>query len=190
MGSRYKTLLKDTLIFGLGNMGTKLILFVMVRLYTSYMSDAEYGIADLVFTIAQLMAPFLSVVIFDAIIRFGLSEKERKEDIILVGVIVWVGAAVLGLALTPLVGLYKAMAEWKWYLYVYVISNIADSIGYCYLKAKGSNGADGKSERIFSCLSLNGDTRLSVGVHPIRDRDRYLPDHNRRYHQRPEKSAF
>ena len=147
MGSRYKTLLKDTLIFGLGNLGTKLILFLMVPLYTNYMSDAEYGIADLVFTIAQLMAPFLSVVIFDAIIRFGLSEKERKEDIILVGVIVWVGAAVLGLALTPLVGLYKAMAEWKWYLYVYVISNIADSIGYCYLKAKGKN-------KIYALLSV------------------------------------
>ena len=116
MASRYKTLLKDTLIFGLGNLGTKLILFLMVPLYTNYMSDAEYGIADLVFTIAQLMAPFLSVVIFDAIIRFGLSERERKEDIILVGVTVWGIAAVLGLALTPAVGLYKAMAEWKWYL--------------------------------------------------------------------------
>ena len=139
MASRYKTLLNDTLIFGLGNLGTKLILFLMVPLYTNYMSDAEYGIADLVFTIAQLMAPFLSVVIFDAVIRFGLSERERKQDIILVGVTVWGLAAVLGLILTPAVGLYKAMAEWKWYLYAYVIFNIADSIGYCYLKAKGKN---------------------------------------------------
>ena len=139
MASRYKTLLKDTLIFGLGNLGTKLILFLMVPLYTNYMTDAEYGIADLVFSIAQLMAPFLSVVIFDAIIRFGLSEKERKEDIILVGMTVWGLAAVLGLILTPVLGVYKALAEWKWYLYVYVISNIGDSIGYCYLKAKGKN---------------------------------------------------
>lgn len=147
MASRYKTLLNDTLIFGLGNLGTKLILFLMVPLYTNYMSDAEYGIADLVFTIAQLMAPFLSVVIFDAVIRFGLSEKERKQDIILVGVTVWGLAAVLGLILTPAVGLYKAMAEWKWYLYAYVIFNIADSIGYCYLKAKGKN-------KIYALLSI------------------------------------
>ena len=147
MASRYKTLLNDTLIFGLGNLGTKLILFLMVPLYTNYMSDAEDGIADLVFTIAQLMAPFLSVVIFDAVIRFGLSEKERKQDIILVGVTVWGLAAVLGLILTPAVGLYKAMAEWKWYLYAYVIFNIADSIGYCYLKAKGKN-------KIYALLSI------------------------------------
>lgn len=147
MASRYKSLLKDTVIFGLGNLGTKLILFLMVPLYTNFMSDAEYGIADLVFTIAQLMAPFLSVVIFDAIIRFGLSEKEKKEDIILVGAIVWALAALLGLILTPVIGLYKAMAEWKWYLYIYVISSIADSIGYCYLKAKGKN-------KIYALLSV------------------------------------
>lgn len=135
------------MIFGLGNLGTKLILFLMVPLYTNFLTDAEYGIADLVFTIAQLMASFLSVVIFDAIIRFGLSEKERKEDIILVGAIVWGFAAVFGLILTPIIGLYKAMTEWKWYLYIYVICSIADSIGYCYLKAKGKN-------KIYALLSI------------------------------------
>ncbi len=139
MASRYKSLLKDTLIFALGSFGTKLILFLMVPLYTNVMSDAEYGIADLVFTIAQLMAPFISVVIFDAVIRFGLSEREKKEDVLLVGVVVLGLAAVAGLILTPAAGLYRPLAEWKWYLYVYVVSNIADSIGYCYLKVKGKN---------------------------------------------------
>lgn len=147
MASNYKPLLKDTFIFALGNLGKKLILFLMVPLYTNFMSDAEYGIAELVFTAAQLMGPFLSVVIFDAVIRFGLSEKERKEDIILVGAIVWGFAAVFGLILTPVIGIYRAMTEWKWYLYVYVISSIADSIGYSYLKAKGKN-------KIYALLSI------------------------------------
>ncbi len=73
MSSRYKTLIKDFFIFGLGSIGSKLILFLLVPLYTNYMTDAEYGISDLVFTTAQLVAPFLSVVIFDAVTRFGLS---------------------------------------------------------------------------------------------------------------------
>ena len=139
MASKYKTLLKDTFIFGLGNLGTKLILFLLVPLYTNYMSEAEYGTADLVFTIAQLMTPFISVVIFDAVIRFALSKNEKKEDVILVGITVLGLSAVLGLLITPIVGLYKAVAEWKWYLYFYVIFNIAGSIEFCYLKAKGRN---------------------------------------------------
>jgi O-antigen/teichoic acid export membrane protein len=156
MASRYKTLLKDTMIFALGNFGKKLILFLMVPLYTNFMSDAEYGIAELVFTIAQLMAPFISVVIFDAVIRFGLSRDERKEDVLLVGLTVLGMSAVLGLLLTPVIGLYRAMAEWKWYLYVYVISSIAGSIGFNYLKAKGKN-------RAFALLSVV-QTALMAGL--------------------------
>ena len=139
MGSRYKTLLKDTLIFGLGNLGSKLILFLMVPLYTNFMSSAEYGTADLVFTVAQLLNPFLSVVIFDAIIRFGLSKDEKRENVLLVGYVVLAFSIVAGLILVPFIGLYNAVAEWKWYLYIYIIVSIANSIEFRYLKAKGKN---------------------------------------------------
>lgn len=46
--SRYKELFRDTAIFAIGSIGTKLILFLMVPLYTNYMSSAEYGTADLI----------------------------------------------------------------------------------------------------------------------------------------------
>ncbi len=147
MASRYKSLLKDTFIFGLGSLGTKFILFLMVPLYTNYMSEAEYGIAELVFTAAQLMAPFISVVIFDAVVRFGLSDNEKKEDVLLVGVIIFALSIVSGLILTPIIGMYKALSAWKWYLYVYVVSSIADSIGYSWLIAK-------KKKKIYALLSV------------------------------------
>mgnify|MGYP000629959286 CR=1 FL=1 len=86
--SRYKELFRDTAIFAIGSIGTKLILFLMVPLYTNYMSSAEYGTADLIFTIAQLMTSFLSIVIFDAVIRFGLSSREKRENVLFVGFVV------------------------------------------------------------------------------------------------------
>lgn len=148
MSSRYKTLIKDFFIFGLGSIGSKLILFLLVPLYTNYMTDAEYGISDLVFTTAQLVAPFLSVVIFDAVTRFGLSKSEKKEDVLLVGFAVLGFAIVAGAAVTPLVGLYKTLNPWKWYLYVYIIFNISGSIEFNYLKVKDKN----KIYALFSIL--------------------------------------
>ena len=139
MASRYKALLKDTFIFALGSFGSKLILFLMVPLYTNFMTEAEYGTAELVFTIAQLLAPFISVVIFDAVIRFGLSKNEKKENVLLVGGIVFLGSVAIGAIITPLIGLYGTVSEWKWYLYTYVICNIANSIELNYLKVKGKN---------------------------------------------------
>ncbi|MBQ6402963.1 MAG: polysaccharide biosynthesis C-terminal domain-containing protein [Oscillospiraceae bacterium] len=137
--SRYKTLLKDTFIFGLGSFGSKLILFLLVPLYTNFMTEAEYGTADLVFTIAQLLASFLSVVIFDAVIRFGLSKNEKKENVLLVGLTVLGFSVILGAVITPLFGFYKTVSPWKWYLYVYVLLFILHAIEFNYLKVKGQN---------------------------------------------------
>ena len=68
---KYTRLIKDTFVFALGNLGSKLILFFLVPLYTNYLTTEEYGTADLVFTISQFLVPIFSVVIFDAVIRFG-----------------------------------------------------------------------------------------------------------------------
>lgn len=141
MASKYKSLLKDSFVFALGSLGSKLILFIMVPLYTNYMTDAEYGTAELVFTAAQLMAPFISVVIFDAVIRYGLSKHEKKEDVLLVGALVLLFSLCLGAAITPLVGLYHTLNPWKWYLYAFVIGSIVNSIELNYLKTKGKNKA-------------------------------------------------
>lgn len=139
MSSRYKTLLTDTVIFGIGNLGAKLILFLLVPLYTNYMTEAEYGTADLVFTIAQLLAPFLSLVVFDAVVRFGLSKIEKRENVLLVSIIILGLSAISGLLFVLAFNHYTAISPWKWYLYFYVVLHNANSIEFSYLKAKGKN---------------------------------------------------
>ena len=68
MKSKYKSLLKDTAIFAVGNMGSKMILFLLVPLYTNCLTKEEYGISELVFTLAQLLTPFFTVAIHEAIL--------------------------------------------------------------------------------------------------------------------------
>ena len=116
---KYTNLFKDTLIFALGSIGSKFIVFFLVPFYTYYLTPDEYGISDLVFTISQLAIPFFSVVVFDAVIRFALARKERPQDTLLVGLIVWAAGSALALACTPLVGLYKSVSPYKWYVTVY-----------------------------------------------------------------------
>lgn len=64
MNNKYNKLVKDTLIFALGSIGSKFILFFLVPLYTNCLTTEQYGIADLVFTIAQIFIPIISLVIF------------------------------------------------------------------------------------------------------------------------------
>ena len=139
MDSRYMRLLKDTGVFAIGNLGSKIILFLLVPLYTNFMTTEEYGTSDLVFTIAQLIVPFTSLVIFDAVQRFGLSKYEQAENVLLCGFFICGIGSIVALAITPLLGLYSAVSEWRWFLSVYVVLNMFGSVEMNYLKARDKN---------------------------------------------------
>lgn len=147
MKNKYKNLIKDTLIYAIGGLGSKLILFFLVPLYTNYLSTEEYGIADLVFTISQLVIPIVGIVIWDAVVRFALSKSEKKEDVLLCSLVIWAISSVATISLTPLLGFYEPISEWKWYLSIYVIVNIFMSIELNYIKAKEQN-------KLYSIISI------------------------------------
>ena len=107
MEHKYKRLIKDTLIFSLGSLGSKLILFLMVPIYTNVLSKEEYGVTELIYTFMSLILPFVSVVIFDAVTRFGLAKEEKHENVLAVGLLVALAGGLLTVAITPIVGISK-----------------------------------------------------------------------------------
>ena len=147
MTNKYTRLIKDTGIFALGSLGSKLILFLMVPLYTNCMTSAEYGTADLVFTVAQLVMPFVSVVIFDGVIRFGLARDEDPANVLRAGLTVCGVGSVVMLIASPLIGFYDAVSGWQWYLSVYVALAMVGSCLMNYLKVMDRN-------RLFALLSV------------------------------------
>lgn len=84
------------------------------------------------------MTSFLSIVIFDAVIRFGLSSRENAK-MFFCWICRTVFSAISGAIITPVIGLYKTITEWKWYLYIYVLASILYSIEFNYLKVLGRN---------------------------------------------------
>lgn len=139
MNNKYKSLIKDTLIFAVGSIGVRLILFFLVPLYTNFLSKEEFGIADLIFTVSQFIIPFVSLVIFDAVMRFGLSKDEKKEDVLLCGLLVCGVGSLVTVLLTPLLGFYETIAPWKWHLSLYVVIALLLYVEQNYVKAKGQN---------------------------------------------------
>lgn len=139
MNTKFKTLFKDTFIFALGSFGSKAILFFLVPLYTKYLTAAEYGVADLVFTTSQLIMPIASIVIYEAIIRYGLVREQNPAEVLKVGMIIGTIGTAFTLMITPLFSLYSPLAPWKWYLSTYVILHLFYNILRNYLKVKNKN---------------------------------------------------
>ena len=163
MNKKYRTLCKDTIVYALGSLGSKVILFFLVPLYTNYLSTEEYGIADLVFTTSQLIIPIASIVIFEAVIRFGLMTDQNPAEVLKAGLIVGTAGMIVTAAITPTLGLYSPISPWKWYLCVYVVLNSFSNILKSYLKVKDKN----KSYALISvlqtlCLALCNVLLLAV----------------------------
>lgn len=59
----------------------EIISFLLVPLYTSVLSTGDYGTVDLINTTAQLLIPVLTLNMQDAVLRFCLDKKYKKEDV-------------------------------------------------------------------------------------------------------------
>lgn len=157
MKDKFSNLLKDTFIFALGNLGSKLILFFMVPLYTNYMTTEEYGIADFVFSVSQLVIPVLSISIWEAVLRYGLKKEEKKEDVIKCGALIFLACSVILIVITPVWNLYAPVSNWKWYLTAYSICFISNQIELFYIRVKEKNKlfAIASISQTFTLASLN-----------------------------------
>ncbi len=79
--NRVNRLLKNSMIFTIGNLGSKLITFILVPFFTYYLTTQEYGAVDLITTTTQLLVPIVSLGLTDSIIRFGLDSNYDQKKV-------------------------------------------------------------------------------------------------------------
>ena len=98
MNQRYKYLLKDTGLLTISNFASKVLVFLLVPLYTSVLSTEEYGIYDLIVSTVSLLYPLLTLNIVDAVMRFTMDKDVDKKQVAYIG-IRYVGISVLVIAM-------------------------------------------------------------------------------------------
>ena len=81
-------LLKNTVWFSLGTFLSKAVTFLLVPLYTSILTRAEYSISDIISTTVSLSFPFFSLIISSAVCRFALDKTGDNRKIFSVGLFV------------------------------------------------------------------------------------------------------
>lgn len=78
---KYKRLFNNSLLFAVGNLGSKFITFFMLPLYTARLSKGSYGLVDVITTTAGLLLPVVSISVFDAVLRFTMDHDVDRVDI-------------------------------------------------------------------------------------------------------------
>ena len=76
MKDNNKHLIYNIVIIGIGTIFTRLIGFIMIPFYSSWLTTNEYGLYDLFATYVTLCVPFVSLQLDQAIYRFSIVKKD------------------------------------------------------------------------------------------------------------------
>lgn len=137
--SSYKKLFSNTIIFAIGSFSSKVLVLLLVMVYTRYLTPEELGINDVITQIANWLQPIVTLTISEAIIRFGLDKAYDKRKVFTLGNIVCLcGLAVLAVIL-PIVTLTgvadKYLNGYSLLLFVYVFSSSLKLVYSTFVRA-------------------------------------------------------
>jgi len=77
MGAK-DNLLKNVLIFSIGNLGSRFLVFFLVPLFSYYLSTSEMGFYDLVVVTVSLLVPLATIQLSDGMYRWLLDIKDKR----------------------------------------------------------------------------------------------------------------
>lgn len=133
-------LTRNTVLFTVSNLGSKIITFLLVPLYTFALSTSDYGIADFIISISMVVIPIITLNIKDAVLRFALDENYYAKDVFSASFIIIIGGNFLLLASICALQFFEIISWDKINIIYFVIIcflNSFEEISAMYLKAIG-----------------------------------------------------
>ena len=137
---KYKKLISNTVVLGIGTFSSKLLVFLMMPFYTRWLMPAEFSTADLIAQTANLLIPLACIGIIDGIFRFTLDGEEERKKTFTSGLFVLFISSVIFILFTLVFNLFFDLDEINSYVALvagYVIAANFHSAIAQYIRAKG-----------------------------------------------------
>ena len=135
--NKYKTLALNTAVFAIGSFSSKLLSFLLTRLYTANLDSALFSTKEVLEMFANLLIPVVSFSVTDAIIRYGLDKNYEKQAVFSNAVTVLIFGAGGFLLLSPLLLLYKDIRPFVPLLVGYIIISCFRQVSTQFARARG-----------------------------------------------------
>ena len=116
----YKKLGKDMLLMTIGSLGSKILAFLLVPLYTTVLSTAEYGISDLITTTVSLCFPFFTLIISEPLLQFSLNKENNTAKIWFIAFRIWLIGTLVMFLFSPIV-FFTPLKEYYGFVVAYYI---------------------------------------------------------------------
>lgn len=109
--------------------------FLLLPVYTSYLSTEEYGIADVILTTSCLISPFVSLGMPGAIFRFNIENKDDYRPYRIATSIFVKNVLILILVLCAVYFLFQIKFLYLFYLFLSIGFSLLSDINISYLRS-------------------------------------------------------
>lgn len=123
--NKYKELFKNTGVLAIGSFSSKILVFLLVPLYTSILTTGEYGFYDLVYTTIQLLVPILTLDVTDSVLRFTMDKAYDNNKLVRINLkYLLIGAVIFAISLVVLafLNINSNITEYWLFILLYYIS--------------------------------------------------------------------
>ncbi|MCP2033605.1 O-antigen/teichoic acid export membrane protein [Planomicrobium sp. HSC-17F08] len=136
---KYKDLISNSLIFALGDFTSKIILFILLPLYTSYLSTEEYGTVDIIQTTISLILPIATLSIISSVFRFSIEKESDNQKLMSNALVLLIIGLIVVILFSPLLSLFLNKEYILYFIIMYIftclntlIAQFARGIGYTF----------------------------------------------------------
>ncbi|MFC0321968.1 oligosaccharide flippase family protein [Gallibacterium melopsittaci] len=120
-------LLKNTLIYSIGSFGSKILSFLLLPLFSLYLSTVEMGQYDLILTFTMLVTPVVTLQLSDAIYRWLISDEKTpgsEANVISTALLIFAFASLLLLVVAATINYFYPQPYFVETLVLLLISSL------------------------------------------------------------------
>ncbi len=124
MNKKYKKLSVNVAAITIGYSASKILSFLIIPVYTAVLTTQEYGVVDTLSTTTNLLYPFFTLMISEAVLRFVLDKTGDQRQIFSIGFWITVFGFAVMLLFSPVYFLFDGLQGYYWYFlsYYFIIS--------------------------------------------------------------------
>ena len=139
-GDKYSKLAGNTLIFAISSFSSKLLTLIVQPFLTYAMAEiSDLGLSKILSQYANLLIPFVSMGMSNAIIRFGLDKGNSEKQVFTNGLLTILGGFGILVLCWPIAQFLPDMAQYGLLIYLYVLMSCLRTLCTQFVRSRQWN---------------------------------------------------
>jgi len=138
MSNKYQTLAGNMVILAIGQLSSKLLVYVMLKFYQNALGTEGYGQMGNIIYACDLLITVVSLSMSSGVLRYALEKSNDGSAVLSTAINIVLASSVVFVLFVPLIELIPMLKGYHWLIYLYVVLAALKEVCSFYVRARVS----------------------------------------------------